>query len=116
MENPKFQLFQSDANGEFYFRLRAGNGEPVLASEGYTTKENCMNGISSVKINSQRAEAYTDKIAKDDQYYFAIKAVNSQIIGVSEMYSTEAARDNGKKVVHEIAASAPTEDLTLKEN
>ena len=49
MENPKFQIFKSTSNLQYYFRLRAKNGEIILGSEGYTTKVNCQNGIGSVQ-------------------------------------------------------------------
>ena len=49
--NPKFEVFQ-DKSGEFRFRLKARNGEIILASEGYKTKASCENGIESVRKNS----------------------------------------------------------------
>lgn len=36
-------------NGEFQFSLKAGNGQEILGSEGYTTKAACLNGVESVK-------------------------------------------------------------------
>lgn len=48
--NPKFEMYL-DRAGEFRFRLKARNGENILASEGYTTKESCLNGIDSVRKN-----------------------------------------------------------------
>lgn len=42
-------------NGETQFNLKAGNGEIILTSEGYTTKAACMNGIESVKKNAPEA-------------------------------------------------------------
>lgn len=48
--NPKFQVFK-DVNEKYRFRLRAPNNEIVAASEGYETKEGCLNGIMSVKKN-----------------------------------------------------------------
>ena len=39
-------------NGEFQFNLKAGNGQGILASEGYSSKASCLNGIESVKKNS----------------------------------------------------------------
>lgn len=36
-------------NGEFQFNLKAGNGQGILASEGYSSKASCLNGIESVK-------------------------------------------------------------------
>jgi len=48
----------TDAKGEQRFRLKAPNGETILASEGYTSKDSCMNGINSVKENSALDERY----------------------------------------------------------
>ena len=53
--NPKFEIY-IDKAGEFRFRLKARNGEIILASEGYTTKANCKNGIESVRKNAVDAE------------------------------------------------------------
>ena len=47
---PKFEIYL-DKKGEFRFRLKARNGEPILASEGYSTKAGCKNGIASVCKN-----------------------------------------------------------------
>lgn len=54
-KNPKFELYVDKA-GEFRFRLKAGNGEIILASEGYKSKDSCKNGIESVKKNAPDAE------------------------------------------------------------
>lgn len=48
MENPKFQIFKGK-DGQFYFRLRAKNGEIVCSSEGYTTLQSCKSGIEVIK-------------------------------------------------------------------
>ncbi|MEM7320389.1 MAG: YegP family protein, partial [Pseudomonadota bacterium] len=47
----KFELYLDKA-GEYRFRLKAGNGEIILASEGYKQKASAMNGIESVRKNS----------------------------------------------------------------
>lgn len=51
---PKFQIYKDNA-GKYRFRLLATNGENILASEGYESKESCKNGISSVKANCKDA-------------------------------------------------------------
>jgi len=51
MTNPVFELYKDKA-GEFRFRLRAKNGEPILASEGYSAKASAIGGIESVKKNA----------------------------------------------------------------
>ncbi len=50
-KHPKFEIYKDKA-GEFRFRLKARNGEPILASEGYTAKASCLNGVESVKKNA----------------------------------------------------------------
>jgi len=50
-KNPKFEIY-TDKAGEFRFRLKARNGEPILASEGYTRKDSCLNGVESVRKNA----------------------------------------------------------------
>ncbi len=53
--NPKFEVY-TDKGGEFRFRLKARNGEPIAASEGYKAKASCMNGIESVRKNAPDAD------------------------------------------------------------
>lgn len=59
-KNPKFEVYLDKA-GEYRFRLKATNGQKIAASEGYTTKQACMNGIESVKKNAADAEVVEQK-------------------------------------------------------
>jgi hypothetical protein len=61
--NPKYQV-RNDAKGEFRFHLKASNGEIVAQSEGYKTKDGCMNGIEAVK-NSCNAEIEDQTITQE---------------------------------------------------
>lgn len=94
------------ANGEFQFNLKAGNGQTILASEGYTTLAACKNGIESVKKNSQVDARFERKEAKNGAPYFNLKATNGQVIGTSEMYSSTAACENGIESVKKNAPEA----------
>ena len=53
--NPKFELYQDKA-GAYRFRLRSRNGAIVAASEAYSTKNGCLEGIESVRKNANFAE------------------------------------------------------------
>jgi uncharacterized protein YegP (UPF0339 family) len=55
MAGPKFEMYK-DTKGEYRFRLKAPNGEIIAASEGYTSRSGCENGIESVKKNAPIAE------------------------------------------------------------
>ncbi|GGM93626.1 hypothetical protein GCM10010967_28520 [Dyadobacter beijingensis] len=98
------------ANGEFQFNLKAGNGQVILGSEGYTTKSACENGIESVKKNSQDDARFERLTSKNDKYYFVLKATNGQAIGSSEMYESVASRDNGIESVKNNAPEAEVDD------
>jgi uncharacterized protein YegP (UPF0339 family) len=99
-------------NGEFQFNLKAGNGQTILTSEGYTTKAACTNGIESVKTNSQDDNRYDRKEAKNGKPYFNLKASNGQIIGASEVYESVSARENGIESVKKNAPDAAVDDQT----
>ncbi len=99
-------------NGEFQFNLKAGNGQSILGSEGYKTKASCENGIESVKTNSKDDSKFDRKTSSNGKPYFNLKATNGQIIGSSEMYESEASRDNGIASVKSNAPEATIEDQT----
>lgn len=107
----KFEL-KTAKNGEFFFALKAGNGEKILMSEMYKTRVSALNGIQSVKTNAAEDKRYDRKVATNGKPFFVLKAANGQIIGQSEMYESEAGRDNGILSVKTNAPDAPTEDLT----
>ncbi|SHF35231.1 YegP family protein [Pedobacter caeni] len=107
----KFEI-KTRKNGEFQFDLKAGNGQVILTSEGYTTKSNCNNGIESVKKNSQDDSKFDRKTSTNGKPYFNLKATNGQIIGTSEMYESESSRDNGIESVKKNAPEAEVVDLT----
>ena len=51
----KFETFTGQ-DGKFYFHLLAGNGEKVLASQGYATLASAKTGITSVQANGATSE------------------------------------------------------------
>ena len=107
----KFEISKR-SNGEYQFNLKAGNGQVILTSEGYGDKGGCTNGIESVRKNAASESNFERKTAKDGSPFFNLKAGNGQVIGKSEMYSSEAARDNGIRSVMENAPDAAVADTT----
>ena len=95
-------------NGEFQFNLKATNGQIILTSEGYTTKAACMNGIESVKKNSQDESKFDVLESKNGKHYFNLKATNGQIIGSSQMYESLAGCQNG---VQSVMKNAPEAEI-----
>lgn len=107
----KFELY-TDKAGEFRFRLKAGNGEIILVSEGYKQKASANNGIESVKKNAPDDARYERKETSTGKPMFNLRAANGQVIGTSEYYSSEAARDNGIESVKRNAPEAAVDDQT----
>ncbi|MBS0646216.1 MAG: YegP family protein [Verrucomicrobia bacterium] len=97
-------IIKTGTNGQYYFSLKADNGQKILSSEGYTTKSACQNGIDSVKTNSKDDSKYDKKTSSNGKYYFNLKSSNGQIIGTSEMYESESGRDNG---IASVKSNAP---------
>ena len=107
----KFEI-KTDKSGQFRFNLKAGNGQVILSSEGYSTKAACENGIESVRKNSQDDSKFDRKTAKDGSPYFNLKASNGQVIGASEMYSSTSAMENGIASVKKNAPGAAVDDIS----
>lgn len=111
VKNPKFVL-KSGKGGKTYFHLTARNGEPILQSQGYSTKSGARRGIQSVRRNAPLDERYQKREAKNGQVYFSLVAGNRQVIGTSEMYKSPAARDRGIESVKKNAPDAGVEDTS----
>lgn len=107
----KFELY-TDKAGETRFRLKAGNGQIILASEGYKQKASAENGIASVQKNAASEDNFESKTTASGKWMFNLKATNGQVIGTSEVYESSSARDNGIQSVMTNAPDAKIEDLT----
>jgi uncharacterized protein YegP (UPF0339 family) len=55
MPEPVFEWYV-DKVGKYRFRLKAANGEMIAISEGYASKQGCVDGIESVRKNAPIAK------------------------------------------------------------
>lgn len=102
----KFEIY-TDKGGEFRFRLKAGNGQIILASEGYTTRAACDNGVASVKKNSADDKRF-ERLESKGKPYFNLKASNGQVIGTSQRYSSAASMEKG---IESVKSNAPKAEI-----
>lgn len=110
MNFPKYTIRRSkDYN--FFWVLYSTNGNALITSETYLTKEACMNGIKSSKENVLDKN-FERRTSISYQYYFNQRANNYQVLGTSEMYSSSQACNNGIEAVKREAPIANVEDLT----
>jgi uncharacterized protein YegP (UPF0339 family) len=105
----KFEL-KTAANGKFHFNLKAGNGQIILSSEMYDTKVAAENGIASVTKNAGEEARYERRKAANGSPFFVLKAGNGEVIGRSEMYSSDAAMETGIESVKTNAPGAKIEE------
>ena len=98
-------------DGQFRFVLKAGNAETILTSEHYKAKNSAQNGIASVQANCTNDARYERKTASNGKFHFSLKAANHEVIGRSQMYSSESARDNG---IESVKTNGTT--TTIKDN
>ena len=107
----KFEIYVDNAS-EYRFRLKAGNGEIILSSEGYSSKAACKNGVDSVKTNAPDDKNYERKESTAGKFRFNLKAANHQIIGTSQSYASAASRDKGIDSVKRNAADAEVVEVS----
>ncbi len=74
--------------GQWHFNMHAKNGQIVVSSESYTTEAAAYNGAYAVQTEGQNAAAYTVKQSASGTFYFTVQALNNQIIGTSQQYTT----------------------------
>ncbi|OAL80900.1 hypothetical protein AY606_15000 [Acinetobacter sp. SFB] len=105
-----YEISQTD-DGQYRFVLKAGNGEVILSSELYKAKASVQIGIESVQKNSTEDERFERLEAKNGKPYFNLKAVNYQIIGRSQFYSSEQSRAKGIESVKKNASTTKIKEL-----
>ncbi len=106
----KVLLKKSDKAEPFSFSFVAED-KTIVRSENYKIKASAVNGIESVKKNSQESSRYELNTAKDGRFYFNLKASNGQIVGTSPMFKTEADRSEAISALKTNAPSAPTQEV-----
>jgi len=106
----KFEI-KTAKDGQFYFNLKAGNGEVILTSQMYKAKSGAINGAESVRTNADDDSLFERKVSSSDKPYFTLKAKNHQVIGKSGFYKSTAAMEKGIDSVKRSATEARIEEL-----
>lgn len=107
----KFEIWKSPKDKQFYFHLKAKNGQRILESEGYVNKAGVKNGIKSVKTNCGKDELYDRKQGKDGKYHFSLMSTNKKIVGSSQMYASKSSMEAGIRAVKRVAPDAEIVEL-----
>lgn len=107
----KFEIYKSKS-GKFHFRLKSGNGQIILSSQGYAQKSGAKNGIESVRKNASRDGGTEIYEGKNGKTYFRIKSTNGQTVASSQGYASGRGAANGLSSVQKNASDAEVVDTT----
>ncbi len=107
----KFELKKS-VNNQYYFSLKAANGETVLSGETYDSKASAQGGAESVQRNAANDSRFERQTAGNGEGYFVLRAENGEQIARSETYSSPATMEKGIAAVKKDAPGAQISDLT----
>ncbi len=102
-----YEITKND-KGQYSFVLKAANAQVVLRSEQYESKSSAQAGVASAQKNSPNDDRYDLKTASDGRLYFNLRAANNQVIGTSQMYSSESARTTG---IESVKVNGPSTDV-----
>jgi hypothetical protein len=107
----RFEIFKGE-DKKTYFRLRAGNGEIMLSSQGYTAASSAKTGIESVKANGTDASNFEVFETADGQYAIRLVAQNNEIIARGEAY---ASKSNATRAVQRLTEILSQRELAVSE-
>lgn len=80
---------------EFHWELKARDAQTMLSSQVYPSKASAEAGIASCRISSKDDAHYQRLAAPDKRPYFLLKSATGEVLGASQIYHSDAAREKG---------------------
>lgn len=111
--NGKYEVFQ--AEGGYQYRLKASNGEILVNSETYSTRDGVIKAIDVVKKNIDTGiiSIFDDKQGK---YKFKLTSKNYRVLVLSSNYSTEKSCERASESFKKFALTAEIVDVETKDS
>jgi uncharacterized protein len=111
--NPDRFRVQQAADGEWYFDLRAGNGQTIATSEMYVSESNATRAVAAVEqlvaaanVGAAEPDAKFQVFRGfDGAYYFHLRANNGEIVLQSQPYTRRASAVAGTASVRNNGAA-----------
>jgi uncharacterized protein YegP (UPF0339 family) len=101
----RVEVLFNEATNKYRFNVHAKNGQIVLSSEQYTTEAAAFNGAFAVQTDGQAPANYTVMQNSAGGYYFNVYALNHQVIGTSQQYTS---RESATSAIASMQAFLPT--------
>jgi uncharacterized protein YegP (UPF0339 family) len=104
-DGARFDLWKDTASGEWFFVMRAEDGNIILESEGYTGRTGAVNGLESVRLNGKNVDRY--QIRDNGEISYILKAANGQEI--AESADTFASAEEAQSAINQTSALLESE-------
>ncbi len=110
--NGKYEVYKSGDG--WAYRLKASNGEVLVTSEVYASKESMLSAIEAVKKNVEVGEVkvYDDKSGK---HQFKLVAKNHRVLVISANYDKEARAQSAAESFKKFALKADVVEIDSAE-
>lgn len=110
--NGKYEVYQ--AGDGVKYNLKASNGEILVSSEIYTTRDGVIKAIEAIKRNVETGEirVFADK---HGNYKFKLTAGNHRVIAISAHYTTEKSAQRASESFKKFALTADIVDVEVKD-
>ena len=93
-----FEIYK-DRGGKHRFRLKAKNGENIIASQAYASRATCMKGIKSVAKHAATKDNFKTKETRGGKWSFNLVAGNNKVVATSQSYADRSSMNKGIKSV-----------------
>ena len=107
----KFEIFQSESNQKYYFRLKARNGQVVLSGNPHASVEAVKASIEAVKERSKDAANFKTNATATGKFTFSLRSSENKSLGNSQSYKSEKSMKNGIGAVARAADGATTVEV-----
>ena len=110
--NGKYEVYQ--AGDGVKYNLKASNGEILVASEVYSSRDGVIKAIDAIKRNVETGEirVFADK---HGNYKFKLTAGNHRVIAISAHYTTEKSAQRASESFKKFALTADVVDVEVKD-
>lgn len=105
----KYEVYTDGTS--YFYNLKASNGEVLIKSEAYSSKDSVLLAIEAIKRN---VEVGTISVRQDKHglYQFVLTAKNHRTLVMSANYSTEKRAQSASESFKRFAANSPVVELT----
>lgn len=107
----KFVITKCPLRG-FHFDLKTANGQLILSSLDYPTKEGCEKGLVAATFYSFDDSLFNRQRSENGKYFFKLRTQHGEEIGKSSLYDSPLAMEQGIATLKRHAPDAVIVDLS----